>query len=136
MIGTFVEKFVATGASEQIARAAKKFAIIGVAGELATGLGVTPWAKGEAQRAASRAFKRWLETRGGTGSHEEQQAIEQVRRLIVQHGDARFERVDWLPPLSGSGPIIHNRLGWTKGAGDEREWWIHPRPGRRRSAAG
>ena len=39
MIGAFVEKFVATGASEQIARAAKKFALIGVAGELATAWG-------------------------------------------------------------------------------------------------
>ena len=68
MIGTFVGKFVPIGSSEQIARAAKKFALIGVAGELATSLGVTPWAKGEAQRAAVWAFKRWLETRGGTGS--------------------------------------------------------------------
>jgi putative DNA primase/helicase len=46
MIGSFVEKFVANGASEQIARAAKKFALIGVAGELAAALDVTPWAKG------------------------------------------------------------------------------------------
>ena len=124
MIGTFVGKFVPIGSSEQIARAAKKFALIGVAGELATSLGVTPWAKGEAQRAAVWAFKRWLETRGGTGSHEEQQAIEQVRRLIVQHGDARFERADGLPRLAGGAPIVRERLGWIKGDGDQREWWV------------
>ena len=55
---------------------------------------MTPWAKGEAQRAAVWAFKRWLETRGGTGSHEENQAIEQVRLMMVQHGEARFECAD------------------------------------------
>ena len=68
--------------------------MIGVAGELATGLGVTPWAKGEALKAAGWAFSRWLETRGGVGSHEERQAIEQVRLMIVQHGEARFECAD------------------------------------------
>ena len=43
---------------------------------------MTPWAKGEAQRAAVWAFKHWLDTRGGTGSHEENQAIEQVRLMM------------------------------------------------------
>jgi putative DNA primase/helicase len=49
-IDGFVQKFASAPVPEQIARAAKKFALIGVAGELATAFGVTPWAKGEAQR--------------------------------------------------------------------------------------
>src|SRR5271166_1976754 len=118
MLDSFIGKFVQPGSSEQIARAAKKFALIGLAGELATGLGVTPWAKGEALRAAVWAFKRWVETRGGAGSHEERQAIEQVRLTIVKHGEARFECVD------GSAPAVRDRLGWRKGEGDQREWWV------------
>ncbi len=125
-LGEFIAKFVVRGSSEQIARAAKKFALIGIAGELATGLGVTPWAKGEALKAARWAFNRWLETRGGVGSHEERQAIEQVRLLIVQHGGSRFERVDVPPPNLGGAPIIRDRLGWVKGEGDQREWWVPP----------
>jgi uncharacterized protein (DUF927 family) len=119
-IVTFIEKFVATGASEQIARAAKKFALIGVAGEMAAALGVTLWAKGEAQSAAVGAFRRWLETRGGTSSHEENQAIEQVRLMMVQHGEARFECAD------GSLSPVRDRLGWYKGLGSRREWWVPP----------
>ena len=57
---------------------AKKFALIGIAGELATHMGVTPW-EGDAFKAALLAFERRLETRGGAGSQEERQAIEQVR---------------------------------------------------------
>jgi putative DNA primase/helicase len=118
MLDSFVRKFVAPGSSEQIARAAKKFALIGVAGDLATQLGVTPWAKREARRAAVWAFNRWLEKRGSVGSHEEQQAIEQVRLMIVQHGEARFECAD------GSLSPVRDRLGWRKGDGDQREWWV------------
>jgi uncharacterized protein (DUF927 family) len=124
MVSDFLAKFVPPGSSEQVSRAAKKFALIGIAGELATGVGVTPWAKGEAQRAAVWAFKRWLETRGGSGSHEERQAIEQVRRMIVQHGDARFERADEVSPNIGGPLVVRDRLGWTKGVDDAREWWV------------
>jgi putative DNA primase/helicase len=120
MTSTFVAKFVAPGASEQIARAAKKFALIGIAGEMAAALGVTPWAKGEARKAAVGAFRRWLETRGGTSSHEEKQAIEQVRLMMVQHGEARFECAD------GSLSPVRDRLGWYKGLGSQREWWVPP----------
>jgi uncharacterized protein (DUF927 family) len=116
----FIRKFVAPGASEQIARAAKKFALIGIAGEMATAFGVTPWEKGEAREAAECAFNRWVQTRGGPGSHEERQAIDQVRLKIVQHGEARFECAD------GTGTIVRDRLGWRKGEGAQREWWVPP----------
>ena len=89
---------------------------------MATGLGVTPWERGEAQRAARWAFERWLETRGGTSSHEERQAIEQVRLLIEKHGDARFECADG--SSSTSTLTVCDQLGWRKGEGDKREWWV------------
>ena len=92
MLDGFIAKFVASGSSEQIARAAKKFALIGIAGELATGLGVTPWVKGEALKAARWAFNRWLETRGGVGSHEERQAIEPGCARPTRRSDGRARR--------------------------------------------
>jgi putative DNA primase/helicase len=116
----FVHHVVQQGASEQIVRAAKKFALIALAGELATNLGITPWGKGEARQAAILAFNRWLEKRGGTGSHEERQAIEQVRLMIEQHGEARFEHVD------GSASGVRDRLGWRKGERADREWYVPP----------
>ena len=38
--------------------------------------------------------------------------------MIVQHGEARFEA----PTASGS--AVRDRLGWRKGEGDKREWWV------------
>jgi putative DNA primase/helicase len=124
MLDNITRNLVEPGASEQVARAAKKFALIGIAGELATHMGITPWAKGGAFKAASQAFERWLEARGGAGSHEERQAIEQVRSMIVRHGDSRFDRADVPPSNLGGTPIIRDRLGWVKGEGGEREWWV------------
>ena len=125
-LGEFIAKFVEPRSSEQIARAAKKFALIGFAGEFATLFGVTPWAKGEAFKAARLAFGEWLETRGGVGSHEERQAISQVRSMIVRHGDSRFDRADVPPSNLGGAPIIRDRLGWVKGEDGLREWWVPP----------
>lgn len=120
LIALFVRNVISAEASEQVARAAKTFALIAAAGGLATKCGVTPWAEGEAWRVAAWAFSRWVEKRGGTGSHEERQAIEQVRHIIEQHGEARFE------PVIGNMRDVPNRLGWRKGEGAEREWWVLP----------
>lgn len=117
-IPSFVGTAIPEGASEQMARATKKFALIAFAGELATSFGIAPWQKGEASRAAIWALNRWIERRGGAGSHEERQAVEQVRLLIEQNGEARFENAD------GNGPAVRDRLGWRHGQGSAREWWI------------
>ena len=71
-------------------------------------------------KAARWAFGQWLEMRGGVGSHEERQAIAQVRLMIVQHGEARFECVD------GSPSTVRDRLGWRKGEAGKCEWWVPP----------
>ncbi|MGD0186966.1 MAG: DUF927 domain-containing protein [Roseiarcus sp.] len=123
-IGQFVDRVVERGASEQVVRAAKKFALIAFAGELATRMGVTPWCKGEAREAAISAFSRWVEKRGGAGSHEERQAIEQVRLIIEQHGESRFELVaDYGFAEEGK---VRDRLGWRKGNDANREWFVPP----------
>lgn len=117
----FAAKLAGTDASEQVRRAAKKFALIAMAGELATALGITPWQNDDAKRAAEELFNAWIAKRGGKAPGEEQQAIAQVRRIIEQHGDSRFEEVDTRWPTS-----VSNRLGYRKGAGDTREWWVLP----------
>ena len=38
--------------------------------------------------------------------------------MIVKHGEARFECDD------GSAPPVRDRLGWRKGDGAQREWWV------------
>lgn len=114
----FVAEFTAKDTGEQVVRVAKVFALIAVAGELATTFKITPWERGEARAAAARAFGRWLEKRGGGGSHEGRQAVEKVRLMIEQHGESRFE------DSVGELHRVRDRLGWRNGDGATREWWV------------
>lgn len=114
---------VPAGASEQVGRVAKRFALVAIAGELAAKSGITPWGRGDAEMAAIEAFRAWLDRRGGAGTQEERQAVERVRHTIVMHGDARFEQVSDIKNNIGIDKV-QNRLGWRKGEGEEREWWV------------
>jgi len=119
IIAEFVAAHVRPGADGQIDRAAQRLGMIAAAGELATKLGVTPFQQGEATAAAAWALAQWIGQRGGTEPAETRQAIEQVRLFIVLHGGSRFEALD-----DPDARPVNNRLGWCKGSGDTREWWI------------
>ena len=81
-------------ASGQAKRASAKFALVAAAGELATTMGVTGWRQGAAAEACKACFRAWLNYRGGEGSHEEREILEQVRHLIGAYGESRFTRWD------------------------------------------
>lgn len=78
----FMERCVPEGATGEVKRAAGRFALIGIAGELATRWNLTGWDKGEALRAAERLFNEWRKRRGTTGSFDELAMIQQVRRIL------------------------------------------------------
>ena len=86
-------RYAPAQASGQVIRVARRFALVAIAGELATRLGITGWEEGEADKAARKCFESWLEGFGGTGNHEERAIIEQVRGYIEQHGASRFEDI-------------------------------------------
>ena len=111
MVSEFVAAIVPAGADGQIDRAAQRLGLIMAAGELATALGVTPWRKGAAREAAAWALGQWIEGRGGTEPAEARQALEQVRLVIEQHGESRFEAID------GDGPPVINRARMAQGRG-------------------
>jgi putative DNA primase/helicase len=92
-------------AGGQVARAADKFALVGLAGEVATSWGLTGWTDGEAMKAATNQFKAWLERRGGTGNIEELQIIEHVREQISLYGDKYFRRWDRKTPNTNDSVI-------------------------------
>ncbi len=77
------------GASPEVARAVKRLALVAVAGEKATVLGILPWEQGEAFRATRAILSRYLAGRGGVGS-ETERAIDRVRAFILAHGASRF----------------------------------------------
>jgi uncharacterized protein (DUF927 family) len=95
-ISSFVEKYVTQqnrDAGGQVERVARRFALVGIAGELATTYGLTGWPKGEATTAAATCFVSWLNLFGGSGNREERQLLEQVRGFFETNGSSRFENM-------------------------------------------
>jgi uncharacterized protein (DUF927 family) len=102
-------------AGGQVERVARRFALVGTAGELATKFGLTGWPEGEAMKAAGVCFVSWLNLFGGAGNREERQLLEQVRAFFEANGSSRFEN------MSGDdGQKIINRAGFYRVMETER----------------
>ena len=79
----FVQEVASGSVDGQVARLADRFALVAVAGEIATEAGVTGWPQGEAWRASVACFKSMLAVRpGGTGSGEREAMLSQVKRWL------------------------------------------------------
>lgn len=72
----------------QAVRAADRFRLTALAGELATEYGLTGWEPGEATAAASECYQLWLAGRG-SGNAERRQILEAVADFIGRHGNSR-----------------------------------------------
>jgi putative DNA primase/helicase len=93
----WISEHVALNADGQVDRVADAFATVAGAGELATGMGLTGWASGEASKAATSCFNSWLNLRGGTGSQEEMAFLSQCRSLLEEFGESQFTFKDMRP---------------------------------------
>ncbi|NNM55856.1 DUF927 domain-containing protein [Acidocella sp.] len=128
----FMKDYCPADADGQVKSVCSRFALIGVAGELARVYGVLPWPKNEALRAAGACFKAWLAERGGSGAGEDSAALAQVRAFLEAHGASRFERLHETNSKTGEnyyppGEIrILNRAGFSRLVGDELQFLIMP----------
>jgi putative DNA primase/helicase len=104
---------VPESAAGQVQRVGRRFALVAVAGELATEAGITGWPAGASIEAARRCFNAWIEARpGGIGLTEDAQIMRQVRQWFGLHGEARF--TDWSRADDDHAPKTMNRAGWRK----------------------
>jgi len=118
MTKAWMDEHVPPDADGQVKRAARRFALVAVAGELATTLGITSWPDKEASNAAARCFKDWLSARGGSGSHEVQDGIKDILAFIEKHGSSRFQEI-------GKSETVYDRAGFKKDNGDgEYEFYL------------
>lgn len=118
----FVDVAVPENAAGQVLRVARRFALVAMAGELASHYDITGWETGEAMKAAHKCFAAWLEAFGGTGNREEQNAVSQVRAFFEAHGASRFEDIH-----ATSEQRVINRAGFYRtGANGEREFLVLP----------
>ena len=105
----FIEQVTNTNHSGQIQRVARRFALVAVAGELASQFGLTGWAKGVTHQAAEKCFKDWLEDFGCNGNREDRAIFSQVRGFFESHGASRFDST-----REPNNERIHNRAGFYK----------------------
>jgi putative DNA primase/helicase len=108
------EFFVVNSNDGQACRAAARFSLIALAGELATGYGLTGWQSGEAIEAARLCFQAWLNFRGD-GRAEDRKILEAVAAFIDRHGDSRFSSID-------EESAVRDRAGWWKDKDGMRIW--------------
>lgn len=115
----FIERHVPAEASGEVRRAADRFALVGVAGELAEQ--ITRWPKGESMEAAAKMFEVWMLSRDTHGHRDDENAIRQIRAFLERHGSSRFQDID------NEDARIHDRAGFKrKGADGETEYLILP----------
>ncbi len=114
----WMDSHVPPDADGQVTRAARRFALVAMAGELAASFGIVPWPDKEASSAAARCFKDWLVARGGAGSHEAQDGIREILAFIEKHGNSRFQDVENITEK------IHDRAGWKRTTDDGVEYLI------------
>jgi uncharacterized protein (DUF927 family) len=78
-------------ASGQVRSVAMRFAVVAIAGEIASKAQITGWIEAEAAGAAEACFRAFLGLRGTVGAREDAQAVRQLRAFISEHGSARFD---------------------------------------------
>lgn len=118
VIDSFVQRN-AGNTSAEVQRAAKRFALIGAAGELATEANITGWPKGEAMWAAERCFQSYLEIRGTVGESDTEKGVKNVLAFIEKNGASRFQDLGSRYPDK-----IHNRAGFFRNTGGRNEYFI------------
>jgi putative DNA primase/helicase len=84
-----LQLFTAEEMQPQELRAARAFALVGMAGELATDYGITGWHKNAAIDAALKCFAKWRNYRGN-GASEDKAILESIKDFLDRNGDSRF----------------------------------------------
>lgn len=99
-------------------RAAGRFALMALAGELATEYSLTGWTEGAAVEAAEIGFNAWRSLRG-RGNDERRQIVEKLLGFIERHGDSRFS--DASNGHADDSRVI-NRAGWYRNEDGHRAY--------------
>lgn len=81
-IQQFVAKVTKPEHSGQIQRVARRFALVAMAGEIASHFELTGWKRGTACQAAKKCFNAWLEDFGEHGNREDRAILSQVRAFF------------------------------------------------------
>jgi putative DNA primase/helicase len=119
--------FINRELSSQENRAATAFALVGLAGEIATEYGITGWNVGDAMKASLDCFKAWREFRG-KGQSEDAKILQMIREYVERYGDSRFTATfesqfeTGLPTNSLRSTVGQIRSGWYRTFDGQQQW--------------
>ncbi|MBL4834094.1 MAG: DUF927 domain-containing protein [Pseudomonas sp.] len=114
-VDRFIAEALPVSPSGQAQRAATRFGLVAIAGELATGYGITGWPDGFATQAARVCLDAWLAERGGAGNLEGDAIVERLRLIIERYGESRFTRWDSIAAKTDDhAPRTGDRLGFRR----------------------
>lgn len=121
----FFARNISPDADGQIKRVAERFVIVAAAGELAIDLGVLPYEGGTALEAIRVCFNAWIESRGGLGNYETEEAITQVKTFIEANQSSRFAILQdgYIDEQRITHQAGYKRLTWE----NEYEFFIFPK---------
>lgn len=107
-------RHVSPEADGQVRRVARRFALVAAVAEACIGLGILPWVTGHASNEIQRCFDEWVVNRGGLGNLERGQALDRLRRFLVEHGESRFTKMGVEGIGMPSERVTVNRAGFSK----------------------
>jgi putative DNA primase/helicase len=116
----YLDTICPANADGQVRRAARRFMLCALAGEMAIEWQILLWEAGSVLRAIKRCFADWLEQRGGSGPQEDKAVLHQIRLFFEQHGGSRFQRID-----NHDSPVL-NRAGFREEVCGETVYYILP----------
>lgn len=113
LLDSFIEQQI-HAKNGQAHRVLRRFALVAVAGELATLAGITGWQRGRAFDAIAQCFNIWLSSLGNGENMEETKILEQIKVFFEANGTSRFEDLTIKRQADGEviRPRIHNRVGY------------------------
>lgn len=115
----------------QVIRVAERFALVAVAGELATNLGITGWQPHDAEHAVKSCFNAWFESRESGGDLEATAILSQVKAFFEEYGESRFTALD-----DDSNRVINSRAGFYRAVKGGTEHIVLPEIFRNEICAG
>lgn len=126
LLAQLCQHFATNGGQES--RAAERFALVALAGELAIDFGILPLPADSARTAMLDLFNAWRSGRG-EGPSETRQILLSVADFIARHGDTRFSSAD-----DANGEARDRAGYWHDGDGERL--YLFNRPGLEEAAKG
>lgn len=102
------------GAESQVMRTLRRFALMALAGEMASKHGLTGWPAGTAIDGVRRCIQSWLAQRGGAENLEERRILERFRDFIGRNWQGRF--IPWDRATDERAPAKSETVGYRRDA--------------------